>query len=70
YYEASVDELKKYVESVEDKESLLPAILEICNIKNSEEELKKQIDEALKDPLNQINQLIELIKKNQNAELS
>ncbi|KAF0535899.1 hypothetical protein F8M41_009404 [Gigaspora margarita] len=78
YYKASVKELKKYIESFEDKESLLPEILEITGTKVSDEKLKNQIDETLinkinealknqvneilKDPLDEINNLIKLIK--------
>ncbi|CAG8832537.1 28367_t:CDS:2, partial [Racocetra persica] len=69
YYEVSVNELKKYVKEVEDKENLLPAILEICNIKDSKDELKelkKQISEALNKIDKIDDKLIELMeKKNQ-----
>ncbi|KAF0464946.1 transient receptor potential cation channel subfamily a member 1-like [Gigaspora margarita] len=71
WYRALVKELKKYIESIEDKESLDSRILEITETKNSEEILKNQIDETitnkinevLKDPLDKINKLIELIEK-------
>ncbi|KAF0470319.1 hypothetical protein F8M41_025387 [Gigaspora margarita] len=46
YYKASVNELKKYVESFENKESFHPKILEITGIKTSEEKLKNQINEV------------------------
>ncbi|KAF0509354.1 transient receptor potential cation channel subfamily a member 1-like [Gigaspora margarita] len=62
YYEVSVDELKKYAEVIEDKERLLPAIQEICNIKYSKETLKNQINEAIKDPLDKINKMYEVLK--------
>ncbi|KAF0558406.1 transient receptor potential cation channel subfamily a member 1-like [Gigaspora margarita] len=65
WYRASVKELKKYIESVEDKKSLNPRILEIIKPEDSEEKLKKlinetltnKIDEVLKDPLDKINNL-------------
>ncbi|RIB25773.1 hypothetical protein C2G38_2165095 [Gigaspora rosea] len=44
---ASVKELKKYIESVEDKKSLDSRILEITKTEDSEEKLKKLIDETL-----------------------
>ncbi|KAF0558404.1 transient receptor potential cation channel subfamily a member 1-like [Gigaspora margarita] len=63
WYGASVKELKKYIEGVEDKKSLDPRILEITKTEDSEEKLKKlinetltnKINEVLKDPLDKIN---------------
>ncbi|KAF0520414.1 hypothetical protein F8M41_016344 [Gigaspora margarita] len=46
YYKASVKELEKYVESIEDKKTLHPKILEITKTENSEEKLKNQINEV------------------------
>ncbi|KAF0558433.1 transient receptor potential cation channel subfamily a member 1-like [Gigaspora margarita] len=71
WYRASVKELKKYIEDIEDKQSFDPKILKITKTEDSDEKLKKlinetitnQINEVLKDPLDKINKLIELIEK-------
>ncbi|RIB02326.1 hypothetical protein C2G38_2050152 [Gigaspora rosea] len=61
YYKDSVKELKKYIESIEDKKTLHPKILEITKSEDSEEKLKNQIDEALtnkiKEQKNQVNEI-------------
>ncbi|CAG8835431.1 19041_t:CDS:1, partial [Racocetra persica] len=50
----SVNELQKYVESVEDKKGLPPVILEITKTETSEEKLKKQILKGLLDKINNL----------------
>ncbi|RIB05043.1 hypothetical protein C2G38_2254036 [Gigaspora rosea] len=52
WYRASVKELKKYIETVEDKKSLDSRILEISETEDSEEKLKKLIDETLTNKIN------------------
>ncbi|KAF0333017.1 transient receptor potential cation channel subfamily a member 1-like, partial [Gigaspora margarita] len=54
WYRASVKELKKYIESVEDKKSLDPRILEIIKTEDSEEKLKKLINETLENKINEV----------------
>ncbi|KAF0427529.1 nudt9 protein [Gigaspora margarita] len=58
--EASVKELKKYIESFEDKENLHPKILEISGIKDSEQKLESQINKVFENKLfqNQINEIL------------
>ncbi|KAF0449993.1 transient receptor potential cation channel subfamily a member 1-like [Gigaspora margarita] len=48
YYKVSVKELKKYVKSVEDKKRLPSEILEISKFEDSEEILRKKIEELTK----------------------
>ncbi|RIB12777.1 hypothetical protein C2G38_2041547 [Gigaspora rosea] len=47
WYRASVKELKKYIESVEDKKWLDPKILKITKTEDCDEKLKNLIDETL-----------------------
>ncbi|RIB22914.1 hypothetical protein C2G38_928335 [Gigaspora rosea] len=48
YYKVSVNELKKYVKSIEDKKNLSSEILEVSEFENSEEILQKKIEELTK----------------------
>ncbi|KAF0536658.1 transient receptor potential cation channel subfamily a member 1-like [Gigaspora margarita] len=54
WYRASVKELKKYIESVDDKKTLDPRILELTKTENSEENLRKLIDETLTNKINNL----------------
>ncbi|CAG8465725.1 18332_t:CDS:2, partial [Racocetra persica] len=63
YFMLTVDELKKYVKSVEDKNSLPSKILEISKIDDFEKELKDSIKE-LKDSVKELKDSMKELKNN------
>ncbi|KAF0558233.1 transient receptor potential cation channel subfamily a member 1-like [Gigaspora margarita] len=74
YYKASVNELKKYINNLEDKSGVHSEILKIAKIEDSEKELKQKIEDSeneLKKKIedsemelkNQINEALDKINK-------